>query len=117
MNRFFILLGFLFALQTAYAQSSKLSGIVKDSISTTAIAYASVSLLDANNKIVDGMMTDSLGNFNFSNLQKGKYSVIVKFIGYNQKETTVEIKDQKIIDIGSVLISSANNSLEQIRVT
>lgn len=117
MNRFFILLGFLFALQTAYAQSSKLSGIVKDSISITAIAYASVSLLDANNKIVDGMMTDSLGNFNFSNLQKGKYSVIVKFIGYNQKETTVEIKDQKIIDIGSVLISSANNSLEQIRVT
>ncbi|MBD1425785.1 TonB-dependent receptor [Sphingobacterium arenae] len=117
MNRFLILLGFFFTLHMAYAQSSKLSGIVKDSISTTAIAYASVGLLDTNNKVVDGMMTDSLGNFSFSNLQKGRYSLIVKFIGYNQKKTTVEIKGQKIIDVGSILISSASNSLEQVSVT
>lgn len=117
MNRFLVVVGFLLALQTAYAQSSKLSGIVKDAISTKAIAYASVALLDANNKVVDGMMTDSLGNFNFSNIGMGKYSLIVKFIGYNQKETTVEVRNQQLIDLGNVLISPANNSIDQVSVT
>ncbi|SFT15548.1 TonB-dependent receptor [Sphingobacterium wenxiniae] len=117
MNRFFIVLSFLLPLQVVLAQNSELSGIVKDSLSTTAIAYASVGLLDANNKVVDGMITDSSGNFNFSNLQSGKYNLTVKFIGYNQKRLAIEIRNQKTINLGNILISLANNNLEQVTVT
>src|SRR5690606_20835134 len=117
MNRFLIVLSFLLPLQVALAQNSELSGIVKDSLSTTAIAYASVGLLDANNKVVDGMITDSSGNFNFSNLQSGKYNLTVKFIGYNQKRLAIEIRNQKTINLGNILISLANNNLEQVTVT
>lgn len=117
MNRFFIVFCFLLTLQTAQAQNSKLSGIVKDSLSKTAIAYASIGLMDANDKIVDGMMTDTAGSFCFSNLKNGKYSLTIKFIGYDQKEARVEIKGQKTVDLGAILISCADNSLEQITVT
>ncbi|MGO1243077.1 MAG: TonB-dependent receptor [Sphingobacterium sp.] len=117
MNRFLISLCFLLVLQAAYAQKSKLSGIVKDSLSATPIPYVSIGLLDANNKVVDGMITDNSGNFNFFNLNNGKYSLTVKFIGYKQTRVAVEIKGEKKIDLGAILISSADNSLEQVTVT
>src|SRR5690606_7020087 len=117
MNGFFTVLCFLAALQTTYAQHSKLFGSVKDSLSATPIPYASIGLLDAGNKVVDGMITDTAGNFSFSDLKDGKYSLTIKFIGYNQKETTVEVKGQKRIDLGSIFISGAHTSLEQVTVT
>lgn len=117
MTRFLTLISFLFAFQIAYAQSSKLTGVVKDSIHNIAVAYASVNLMDSNDKVVNGMTTDSFGVFNFSALHNGKYRLLVKFIGYNKKEITVEIKDHTVTDIGSVLISSATNSVEKVRIT
>ncbi|TJY67854.1 TonB-dependent receptor [Sphingobacterium alkalisoli] len=117
MNRLFIVLCFLLTIQATFAQNSKLLGIIKDSLSTMPIPYASIGLLDASNRVVDGMIADTAGNFSFSNLKNGKYSLTIKFIGYNQKKTAVEIKEQKIIDLGTILISSADNSLEQVTVT
>ncbi|MGO3654124.1 MAG: TonB-dependent receptor [Sphingobacterium sp.] len=117
MNRFLLVPFFLLVLQAAWAQNSKLSGVVKDSLSREAIAYASIGVLDASNKVVDGVITDSSGNFNFSNLHNGKYSLTVKFIGYNQKKLVVEIRNQKVIDLGNILISLADNNLEQVTVT
>ena len=117
MNRYFIVLGLLLTIQIAFAQKSKLSGIVLDSLSTTPVAYASIGLLDASNKVVDGMITDTSGSFIFSNLNKGKYNLTIKFIGYNQRNVLVEIEDEQIIDLGSILISGAENSLERVTVT
>src|SRR5690606_1819870 len=107
----------LLTTQAAFAQNSKLSGIVKDSLSASPIPYASIGLLDADNKIVDGMIADTAGHFSFSHLKNGKYSLTIKFIGYNQKEVAVEINGQKIIDLGTILISGADISLEQFTVT
>ncbi|TJZ53338.1 TonB-dependent receptor [Sphingobacterium olei] len=117
MNRFFIIFCYLITIQTAFAQNSKLSGIVKDSLSTVPIPFASIGLLDANNRVVDGVVADTAGSFSLSNLKNGKYSLTVKFIGYNQKKTTIEIRGQKSLDLGTILISAADNRLEQVTVT
>jgi len=116
VNRFFILCCFIFTVEFATAQHSRVSGIVKDSLSTTTIPYASIGLLDDNNQVIDGMITDTAGHFSFSGLKNGKYSLTVKFIGYGQKKTIFEIEGQKSIDLGTIFISSANNSLEQVMV-
>ncbi|WP_421941269.1 outer membrane beta-barrel protein [Pedobacter sp.] len=46
------------------------------------IEYASVALQDANGKGIKGMLTDSLGRFNFSGLPHGKYAVKVTSMGF-----------------------------------
>ena len=117
MNRFFIIIGFLLTIQTAIAQNLKLSGVVVDSLSNAPVAYASVALLDINNAVVDGMITDTSGGFSFSNLKEGKYNLTIKFIGYNQRKIFVEIQNQKTVDLGTILISSAENNLERVTVT
>ncbi|MBE8723020.1 TonB-dependent receptor [Sphingobacterium sp. Ka21] len=117
VNRFFITLCYLVTIQTVLGQNSTLSGIVKDSLSTVPIPYASIGLLDANNRVVDGVVADTAGSFSLSNLKNGKYNLTVKFIGYNQKKTTVEIRGQKSLDLGTILISAADNRLEQVMVT
>ena len=60
MNRFLIVFGFLFGLQIANAQDSKVSGIVKDSASTKPVAYASVGLLDANKAVASPYIIPSV---------------------------------------------------------
>lgn len=110
------LICFFFSVQIAFAQNSKISGIVKDSLSGTPIVYASVGLFDTNNNVVDGMMTDSLGYFQFSTLQKGTYNLIIKSIGYKQKQLEVEFSLEKSINLGNILVSYSSNSLQQVIV-
>lgn len=117
MHKFLFCFAFVFTVQVAFAQNFRLSGNVKDSTSNVSIAFASVGVLDDNNKVVEGMMTDSLGSFNFSNLQKGKYTIVVKFIGYKQEVLKVEINSQKLIKVGTVLLKSVDNSIETVSVT
>lgn len=63
------------------------------------------------------MIADTAGNFSFSHLKNGKYSLTVKSIGYNQKKIAVEIKGQKTLDLGTILIFNTGISLEQFTVT
>lgn len=116
MIRYLIALYFLLTVQFGIAQSIKLSGQVKDSLSNSPIPYASIGLLDVDNKVIDGMMTDSLGAFRFSNIKKGKYKINVKFIGYKQIHRSIEIKDQKKIHIGTLLLAAAGQNLQEVTI-
>ncbi|MGX1753347.1 TonB-dependent receptor [Sphingobacterium sp. NPDC055346] len=117
MKRIIAILCFIFSVQFSIAQTSKISGTVKDSLSSAPIAYASIGLLDINKKVIDGMITDTTGRFQFTDLKNGPYILQIKFIGYRQKNSPIEIKGQKSIDLGNILISSAQQSLEQVTVT
>lgn len=63
------------------------------------------------------MMSDSSGSFRFLNVPNGSYTLTIKFIGYNQKQLTLEVSGPRTIELGNVLISHNNNSLQQVTVT
>lgn len=117
MNRYFILICLLLITHVSQAQQTKLSGLVMDSLSRTAISYASIGLLNNDKQVIDGMMTDSTGAFTFTNLKKGKYNLTVKVIGYHQINSTIDITDQKAIDIGTINLSIISKNLDEVTVT
>ncbi|WP_270087384.1 TonB-dependent receptor [Sphingobacterium sp. SYP-B4668] len=117
MNRYFIVFLFLWTVQFARAQNSKILGVVMDATSSSPIPYASIGLLDTNNTIVVGMMTDGRGSFVFNNLTHGQYTLTIKFIGYHQKKMRVDINGQKPIDLGAIFIANVIDTLEQATVT
>ena len=117
VKRFLYLFCLLITFQLGFSQNSKINGSIKDSISNSPIPYASVGLLDANNQVIDGMVTDTLGNFNFGRLKNGKYTLTIKFIGYNQKKKVFAIVEGKDYSLGTILLSNGGNQLEEVTVT
>ena len=101
----------------AHAQHGQLSGSIKDSIAHSPIPFASVALIDDSGGISDGMIADSVGNFHFSKLKKGRYHVLIKFIGYNQKKIFVDIDGKGPVRLTDIILSSTNNRLAEVKIT
>ena len=101
---------------TALAQKAtpgEISGVVKDLSSKEALPYATVVIKGT----VTGMVTDLDGNFRIGNIQPGKYTLLISYIGYSTKEVEVTLKagerkkvavdlDQPLVTIGEVVVSS-----------
>ncbi|MBA65302.1 MAG: hypothetical protein CMG55_05830 [Candidatus Marinimicrobia bacterium] len=64
-----------------------LQGTVIDSISSSPLEYASVSLVELeHNELVTGGLTDKNGYLNITEIPLGRYVAVVEFIGYEKKE-------------------------------
>ena len=64
-----------------------IQGSVTDSISGSAIEYASVSIVDnQDGDVITGGLSSKDGSFNISEIPLGQYIIIVEFIGYSKKE-------------------------------
>jgi outer membrane receptor protein involved in Fe transport len=103
----------------ANALKGKISGVVIDSITKAPIDYASVSLYKINStKPLTGVLTDATGSFKLNEIQAGTYSVVISFIGYNNKTvksvTTTDAKLDK--EIGKVTLSPETNALKEVVV-
>src|ERR1700754_4334385 len=60
----------------------KLSGTVINSANKAGIESASVSIGLASGKVLDGVLTDTKGNFTLKNVAPGSYVVKVEFVGF-----------------------------------
>ncbi|WP_236537143.1 TonB-dependent receptor [Sphingobacterium composti Ten et al. 2007 non Yoo et al. 2007] len=113
---YFILL-LLCAFNTVFAQQSKLTGKILDAHSNEAIAHASIAILDHNEKVIDGIMTDSKGTFEFDKVKVGSYILRVKFIGYMQKDTVINFKNYKSLSLSPIYLQIAEQELNAVNVT
>ncbi len=86
------------------------------------IAFANVVLLDINNKIITGTVTDGKGEFSLKAL-KGEYSLSVSFVGYKDVVKTITVEgDLKLNNIflikntsqlGEIVIQAKKKLFEQ----
>ena len=60
-----------------------------DSTTTLPIEYASISLLNENNDIITGTVSDEDGDFFIRERSSGTYSLKIEFMGFE----TLEIKE------------------------
>ncbi|WP_254070830.1 SusC/RagA family TonB-linked outer membrane protein [Pedobacter sp. L105] len=89
--------------------SADINGRILDSLGQPLIG-ASVSL--KNTKYYT--LTDNKGNFNFSSVPQGKYTLVVTFIGFDKIEKDIEAKGEKIT-LGLV-VHGSTSSLDQVQV-
>lgn len=95
----------------SYSGSEAKTGLIKgkllDEKSNEPVIGATIVLLDQNNSILKGTITDIKGDFALKNLETGKYPLQISYIGYKTKELSVEVKENKPIDLSINLTPSA----------
>jgi len=108
----FILLSF--SAQTLWAQSTKVSGKLIDAKSKEPLAYANVSVFDANEELVTGTVTPESGIFQFQ-VPRGEYTLRLQFISYKTVNKQL-VADQKEVDLGTIGLNEDVNQLSEVEV-
>ncbi len=93
-------------------------GIVKDSTSGSPVEFANVAVTDpATRKPINGTVCDEKGKFSISKVAKGRYQVVISFIGYHTKTIEVILSDKKNnADLGSLRLGLSAKVLHEIIV-
>ena len=80
-----LLLLFCLAVLMIQAQeTSRIQGKVVDANNHTPIIFSNIELMDDNRKVIAGTESDLDGNFIFSNLKPGLYSIKASYVGYEE---------------------------------
>src|SRR5665647_377691 len=103
---------------TVYAETENgsITGVIVDDSTTTPVSYASVALLNAaDSSLLNGMITNDQGKFQFKDLPYGKYNLKVTFVGYKPVVIkNVEVSRQnKTIDLQNLKIREDYKKLEE----
>ncbi|MCC6412560.1 MAG: TonB-dependent receptor [Saprospiraceae bacterium] len=115
---FSLLVSSLFA-QTAPRGNAKVSGTVVDSITGSAMEFASIALIDqATDKPIDGGMTDEKGRFELEKLPEGTFAIRVNFIGYPTIKTApFTLSKGQNKKLGNITIAPSATMLKEVTVT
>ena len=99
-----------------------LRGTIVDSLTSTPLEYASVSLIDLDhNELVTGGLADADGELYIKNIPLGQYIAVVEFIGYERKEISPinllpkELGDQEH-DLGQVRLYVSPINISAVEV-
>jgi len=86
--KFFILLTFLFSTGSLFAQTFSLSGNITDT-EKVKLSYVNISLLTADSLFIKGTVSDNLGYYKLSKVEKGNYLLRVSSIGFKTQYTSL----------------------------
>lgn len=94
----------------------KVSGLLKDSLSGTAIAYVNVALLNSkDSSFAKATTTDESGRFVLANLPSGKYIFRATFVGYQAHFQPVVIKNSHV-SLGEIRMQPKALALKGVSV-
>lgn len=99
------------------AQTSKIKCAVIDANSSTPLSYATIQLMNNDDQLIDGGMTDMNGKFEID-VAYGNYYLLIDFIGYEQSKTEQFELTQatEIHDLGSISLASIAQILNEVTV-
>jgi len=80
------------------------------------MAFASVTINKAaDNSYVTDLTTDENGNFNFENIEDGKYKVVITEFGYAQYEQEIDVVDG-VVDLGTIqMLENKNDQTVELK--
>ncbi len=123
MKKFAILsiLLFVFSLQNNYANTNEtlgeISGTVIDQNTQEALAFVTVAILNAEQKILTGALSDENGYFSIPKLKNGNYTLEVQYIGYKTfKKPFIIAKGNTRIALGSIPLEEDVQQMEEVVV-
>ncbi|MFQ5641302.1 MAG: TonB-dependent receptor domain-containing protein, partial [bacterium] len=100
---FFMACCLAFSVKTANGQTATLKGIVKDAETNQALPGANV--LVTYNGLTTGSATSLSGSFKVSKLPKGRYTITITYIGYEEKiinDLNIEVGETRELEISLI---------------
>lgn len=89
----------LFLLLSTYAVAQdgkgKITGTIIDAASKEVVEFATIALVTADGKTIDGAVADMKGKFTLNKIATGNYKLVISFVGFETKTVEVEISDKK----------------------
>jgi Outer membrane protein beta-barrel family/CarboxypepD_reg-like domain len=110
---FFLILSVFIVRFEVFSKDFKITGRILDSLTAQPLENATIILETEQSFKKYNQISDNNGQFSFSRLQKGNYTIFVKFLGYTSKSFNVQIIDENI-EITSILLSLEDISLNEI---
>ncbi|RTQ49006.1 TonB-dependent receptor [Hymenobacter gummosus] len=106
------------AAQSAPQGSGRLTGTVLDAGNQQPVPFATVALLNAAGKPIDGSVADDKGKFSINGIPAGTYTVQISFIGYKTLEKPgLSFTDAgETQNLGSIALASAAQQLGEVVV-
>ncbi len=117
MRRFtklFLLLLFSF---NCMAQSTLIKGKVSDTLEKKSLANAVVALTrQSDSTLFKFSRSNANGEFSIENVMPGKYQLLISFPKFADYADNIEIKDQAVLDLGTVPLTGKAKLLEEVIV-
>jgi outer membrane receptor protein involved in Fe transport len=114
---FFLVISSLWA-QMPTVMTGKIAGTVKDQTTKKAVEYATVSLFKGD-QMTTGTLTDKNGEFILENVQPGKYSVRISFIGYGsvrKDSITLYPSGDMQVNLGLLFLKPSDKNLNVVEI-
>ena len=99
--------------------SGTIKGKVMESGSEIPVEYATVTLYRSKDSVMlDGMITDAHGNFEFRKLEAGEYNIIIRFMGFRKMLIAGIVLTQEIPvkDVGVVYLRADATDLKEVEI-
>lgn len=98
-----------------FSKDLTISGKILDSDTHNPLPSANVLLYHLPDSTMKGTVTDKKGYFKSDNLRSGKYTLVVKFLGYKDYSANVNL-DKESVDLGTVLMKPENIKTDEVTV-
>ena len=108
-----VFLLFLLAIQVTFSQS-KITGKIVDS-ENLSIEGANI-ILTKKAKKLNGLISDSEGNFSIEANASGTYSMRITYLGFAPFIKSITIVDNKNINLGTIILQESSELLQSIEV-
>ncbi len=110
-------MGFTMAQGNVTKGTTKITGHIKDSLTSKAVEYANIALIDlVTKKPINGSAANDKGKFIITNVAPGTYNIEISFIGFETKHIKNLKVTEKNIDIGLYIISPSVETLKEVVV-
>ena len=108
-----------FASYSLQGQSTKVSGIILDSLSNTAEVATVVQFfkMEDNSKPVAYTTTDNDGKFSHNLSEQGNYRLLLDNLGKKKKSVPFTVEGQPAIDLGTIVVEDEATMINEVTVT
>lgn len=114
----YLIVFFLLSVVNAFGQSIHLSGRILQQKKQTPVEFATVILFRQDSVFLKGTTTDSIGRFEFENLQMENYVLSVSCLGFETKRILIQnlaesaqidvFLNETILSLGEVVVSASS---------
>lgn len=121
MKYYAFILGFLCSIVAVYGQTSEkntsvISGTIKDVTTNETLVYGTLTLKDTNGNLIQGVISDDKGNYQFVDIPYGNYSLEISYTGFTNHQQDLTVNQRKI-NLETITLKEDLTQLETVVVT
>lgn len=118
LKHYYLSILFILFIQNISAQKGSIKGTILDNQNTVPVEYASAALLNFDNTVIAGSVSNKNGNFIIQNIKPGNYKLKIYFVGYEpQILENIKVQDNQNIQLEVIKLKLVNQELSEIVMT